>query len=87
MQQSFCGVKNCLDCKTDGTFKMKCTYDCLILYIYKTSHLASSVIFQEENVSTGNLSQSYRFGSLNDHFQTGLAIVFLDLLIKLQLFV
>lgn len=33
VQQSFCGVKNCLGCKTDGTFKMKCTYDCLLLYI------------------------------------------------------
>lgn len=45
-------------------------------YIYKTSHLVSSVIFQEENVTTSNLSQSHRFGSLNDHLQTGLAIAF-----------
>ena len=31
--QSLCSVKTCLGCKTDGTFKMKCTYDCLLLYI------------------------------------------------------
>ena len=38
-------------------------------YIYKMSHLVSSVIFQEENVSRSNLSQSYRFVSLSDHLK------------------
>ena len=38
-------------------------------YIYKMSHLVSSVIFQEENVSRSNLSQSYTFVSLNDHLK------------------
>lgn len=33
------------------------------------SHLVSSVIFQEENVSRSNLSQSYRFVSLSDHLK------------------
>lgn len=40
-------------------------------YIYKMSHLVSSVIFQEENVSRSNLSQSSRFVSLNDHLKSG----------------
>lgn len=38
-------------------------------YIYKMSHLVSSVIFQEENVSRSHLSQSYRFVSLNVHLK------------------